>query len=236
MPGSRLTAIMPAYNEEGAIADAVAEVQQHVLDCVAGSELIVVNDGSRDRTGAILDGLASADPRVHPLHKQNGGHGPAVLDGLNVARGEYVFLLDSDRQIPLEAFAKLWDAVQPDRDGAFGVRLHRDDPTLRLVLTRVVRVSLRLLFGVSLRDANVPFKVLRRSIWLDAHPHIPDDTLAPSLFLAIYAARRGCNIAAIDVPHRERQTGVVSIRRWKLIKFCSRAFGQMLTFRRSLAE
>jgi glycosyltransferase involved in cell wall biosynthesis len=226
---------MPAYNEEGAIADAVAEVQQNVLDRIPSAELIVVDDGSRDATGSILDGMASADPRVRVIHKPNAGHGPALITGLAAARGEFLFLLDSDRQIPLESFAALWAAVQSGHDGAFGVRRQRNDPELRLLLTRVVRFSIGMLFGVGITDANVPFKLFRRTIWLDARRHIPDETLAPSLFLAVYMARRGCDIVDVDVPHRERETGVVSIRRWKLLKFCWRAFRQMLSFRRSIA-
>lgn len=93
---------------------------------------------------------------------------------------------------------------------------------------------LRLLFRVPLRDANVPFKIRRRSIWLEARRLIPEETLAPSLFLALYARRRGFKIVEREVPHCERATGTVSIRRWKLLKFCVRAFCQLLAFRRKL--
>jgi hypothetical protein len=84
-------------------------------------------------------------------------------------------------------------------------------------------------------DANVPFKLMRRVVWEDARALIPADTLAPSLFLAVFAARRGYRVAHIEVAHRERQTGVVSIRRWRLLKFCARAFRQLLTFRGRLS-
>lgn len=229
-----LSVVMPAYNEEGAIEDAVAEVREWVLDRIAGAELIVVDDGSRDRTGAILDSVSASDPRVRVIHRQNGGHGPALRTGLEAARGERLFLMDSDAQIPLSAFAPLWDAVSNGRDAAFGVRARRQDPVLRLWLTRVIRRTLPLLFGVRLADANVPFKLMRRRLWDDARSLIPEDTLAPSLFLAVFAAARSYNVAELPVPHRERQTGVVSIRRWRLVKFCARALRQLLVFRRRL--
>src|SRR2546426_2192 len=107
-----LTVVMPAYNEEGAIEEAVAEIRQHVLDAVKGSDLVVVNDGSRDKTGDILDRLAKQDDRVRVVHQANGGHGRALRTGLDAARGEYIFLIDSDRQIPLDAFALVWQAAQ----------------------------------------------------------------------------------------------------------------------------
>jgi dolichol-phosphate mannosyltransferase len=227
----QLSVIMPAYNEEGAIEAAVAEVRDWALDRIRGAELVVVDDGSRDRTGAILDALAAVDPRIRVIHRVNGGHGPALRTGLEAARGDYLFLMDSDGQIPLSAFGPLWNAVGGGHDAAFGVRAHRQDPVLRLWLTRVIRRVLPMLFGVRLADANVPFKLLRRRLWDDARSVIPEDALTPSLFLAVFAAARGYDFVEIPVPHRERQTGVVSIRRWRLVKFCARAFRQLLTFR-----
>ncbi|GMV11432.1 MAG: hypothetical protein AMXMBFR55_31660 [Gemmatimonadota bacterium] len=230
----QLSVVMPAYNEADGIHAAIDAVRGNVLDRIPRSELVVVNDGSRDNTGAILDDIAGLDPRVRAVHKANGGHGPAIMTGVGAARGEYVFLVDSDNQIPLEEFAPFWAAVQGGKDAAFGVRRVRHDADLRKVLTVVIRQSLRLLFGVQLYDANVPYKLLRRSLWEDARRLIPDGTLAPSLSLAVFAARRGYDIAFIDVTHKDRETGTVSIRRWKLVKFCARALRQLLDFRRAL--
>ena len=223
-----LTVVMPAYNEEAAIEQAVCEAQRGVLDMVHDSEMIVVDDGSRDSTGAILDRLAAGDGRVRVIHQANGGHGRALRAGLDEARGEYLFLIDSDRQIPLDAFQALWRAGR-GRDAALGIRTKRQDPWLRLVLTRVIRTTLRVL-GMPLRDANCPFKVLRRSVWQTARKFMPPETLAPSLFLALFIQRRGLDYVEVEVPHRERTTGVVSIRRWKLLKFCTRSFFQLLVF------
>lgn len=231
-----LSVVMPAYNEEEAIRDAVKEVQEFILDKIPNSELLVVNDGSKDSTGTILDELSAADPRVRVHHKENGGHGPAIISGLEQSQGERVFLVDSDMQMPLSSVIELWTAMDEGYDGAFGVRRKRDDPTLRLWLTALIRNTLPWLFGVQMRDANVPYKLIRRDTWESARAHIPADTLAPSIFLAMYMKRRGLRIAEIDVPHRERQTGEVSIKRWKLVKFCARAFSQLLDFRRSIRK
>jgi len=230
-----LSVIMPAYNEAACIADAVADVRREVLDRVPGAELVVVNDGSRDRTGAILDEIAAVDSRVRAVHQANGGHGRALRTGLDVAQGEYVFLIDSDRQIPLEAFADLWEEAKRG-DGAFGMRIKRNDPALRLFLTRLIRYSVAILFGTNIYDANIPFKVIRRQVWERARPLIPEETLAPSLFLGVFAIRTGCALVFREVPHRERETGVVSIRRWKLLKFCRRALIQLIAFRWRLSS
>lgn len=227
-----LSVVMPVYNEQDGIVAAVAEVQRLVLDHVPGSELVVVNDGSRDGTGPLLDGAAVKDPRVRVIHQQNTGHGGALMAALGAARGEFVFLLDSDRQIPLDDFPKAWREIAAGHDAVFGARRRRHDPVLRLYLTVVIRAIVRLLFGVQLYDANVPYKLLRKSIWNEARPLVPDETLAPSLFLAIISKRRGHDIVEIDVAHKERDTGEGSIRRMKLLKFCARGLSQLLMLRR----
>ena len=229
-----LSVVMPVYNEEDAIAAAVDDVQQHVLGAIPGAELVVVNDGSRDRTGAMLDAIAAQDPRVRVIHQANAGHGGALINGIEAARGDCIFLIDSDRQIPLDEFSGAWATLQAGRDAVFGVRRRRHDPALRLYLSRFVQRVIRAMFGVKLQDANVPYKLFRRAIWQQARPLIPDGTLAPSLFLAIVTRLRGYNILEVDVVHQERDTGEVSIRRLKLLKFCARGLSQMFELRRAL--
>jgi glycosyltransferase involved in cell wall biosynthesis len=232
----RLSVIMPVYNEEAAIGLAVEDVQRFVLDRVPDSELVVIDDGSRDGTGALLDRAAAADPRLRVIHQANGGHGRALLAGLEATSGEYVFLIDSDRQIPLDGFSAAWSHLMAGRDAVFGVRRRRFDPKLRLYLSGLVRQSVNVLFRVRLQDANVPYKLFRRAIWSEVRDCVPDDTLAPSLFLAIAAKSRGYNILEIDVAHRERDTGEVSLRHFKLLRFCARGLAQMLHLRRRVVR
>jgi len=225
-----LSVIMPVFNEEGSIALAVEEVRQHILNRVEDSELIVVDDGSRDSTAGILKSFAALDKRIRVLSQENGGHGKALLTGLLEARGEYLFLLDSDRQIPAEAFSLLWSRLN-GCDGILGVRVNRRDPLLRLWLSRMIQVVVELLLQVKLFDANCPFKLLRRSCWELSRRLLAPGTLAPSLFLAILLKRGGMKMREVEVPHQERPSGIVSIRRWRLLKFCWIAFWQLIRFR-----
>ena len=232
MANPRLSVIMPVYNEEGAIVAAVGEVKQHILGLIPESELVVVDDGSRDATGRLLDDAAASDARIKVIHQPNGGHGAALLTGLKAANGEYIFLIDSDRQILLDNFLAAWTEVLTGRDAVFGVRRRRYDPVLRLYLSRLVRHSVNVLFRVQLSDANAPYKLFRRGIWNEARECVPDGTLAPSLFLAIVAKSRGYNILELDVTHKERDTGEVTLRKFKLLRFCARGLGQMLSLMR----
>jgi glycosyltransferase involved in cell wall biosynthesis len=231
---STLTVIMPVYNEEESIEAAVGEVRKLVLERVPGSELLAVDDGSRDNSPALLDRLAQAIPGVRVLHKPNGGHGDALRYGLDRAEGEYLFLIDSDRQIPIEDFGLLWEKRAPRRLVS-GIRTNRQDPLHRLVLTRFVRAGIGLLFGKYIRDANIPFKLLHRSVWERAEQVIDPGVLTPSLFLAVVAAKDpSLEFVPVKVRHRPRTTGVTVLKPVKLAKFCGRALGEMLAFRRKL--
>jgi dolichol-phosphate mannosyltransferase len=230
MPETTLSVIMPAYNEEESIALAVEEVQQYILNRVDDSELIVVDDGSQDSTAQILKSLSVLDSRIRVLTQENGGHGKALLSGLHEARGNFLFLLDSDRQIPAEAFSLLW-RQRDGFDGVLGVRVRRQDPRLRVWLSRMIRIVIGLLFQVRLSDANCPFKLLRRSCWELSRRLLVPGTLAPSLFLAILLKHGGFKMLEVEVPHQERNSGTVTIRRWRLLKFCWIAFWQLIRFR-----
>jgi dolichol-phosphate mannosyltransferase len=230
-----LTFIMPAYNEEGAIADAIEDVRKAAFDLVPECTLLVVNDGSRDRTGAIVDSICASDKRVRVIHKANGGHGSSLIAGLRAATSDYVFLLDSDRQIPLDRFAEFWK-TGVGRDGVFGIRAKRHDPISRLILTRFIRIVNFFIFGVWIRDGNVPCKLMKLSVWKKAEDLIPEGTLAPSFFLAIFARYKHMDVVDIEVTHRERNTGVVSIRYLKLARFCLKGFLQLIRFRMSLTK
>src|SRR3954453_20637355 len=131
-PKTPLTVVMPVYNEQDAVLLALDDVKQNVLDVIHGSELVAVNDGSKDQSGRLLDEAAKKDVRLRVIHQQNRGHGGALMTALDAARGEYVLLVDSDRQISLESFSAAWREIENGRDCVFGVRRRRHDPRIRL--------------------------------------------------------------------------------------------------------
>ncbi len=231
-----LTVVMPAFNEEGSIEAAIAEVRREVLDLVSGSVLLVVDDGSTDATPRLLDRLRNEDARIEVVHQPNAGHGPALRNGMDRATGEWLLLLDSDAEIGLEAFLAHWREATGRGVAVLGARERRRDSWVRRVLSRSIQASDRLLFGVWVRDANAPYKLLRRMDWQRARPLIPPDTLAPSLFLALSLARTDAPRIEVPVTHRPREAGTTALRWGRLLRFCARAFFQLLRFRRRLAR
>jgi len=230
----RLTVIMPAYNEEENIALAVDEVIDEVLDRVPDSVLFVVNDGSRDRTGIILLEIAAREPRLNIISKSNSGHGPSLVAGMNKARGEYLFLVDSDMQISLSCFAELWRSAQTN-DAVFGIRENRQDPVVRVLLLRLIRMVVSTVFGVKVADVNAPCKIFKRKIWSEIYARLQDDEImAPSMLIPIYARRHGYKAIDVPVPHRARTKGETSLRILPLVKFCRKGFNQLMRYREKL--
>jgi dolichol-phosphate mannosyltransferase len=225
-----LTVVMPVFNEEDSVTAAVQDVRACVLDLVHGSELWVVDDGSHDRTPSILDHLAAADPRLHIVHQPNGGHGAALLAGVARARGEWILLVDGDRQIPLDAFKHAWERRR-GLDAIFGERLDRHDPLVRKLVTAALRLQVRLIFGAQLADPNAPFKLVSRRLLDGARKVIPDDCLIPSVFLAVYAHRAGWRFESFEIGYRKRSAGQTSLRKLKLLNFSARSLSQLAAFR-----
>jgi glycosyltransferase involved in cell wall biosynthesis len=216
-PQPTLSVVVPVFDEAPAIEAVVRDVTAVARDLAPGRcEVVVVDDGSSDGTGAILDRLAAEIPELDVVHQPaNRGHGPALLAGFDRSRGRWMAHLDSDDQIPADELKRLWDR-RDDAQLVLGVRAQRADPTHRLVLSGVVRRLVAVLAGRPIRDANVPCKLIAADLWHEVRPLLADDTFAPSIALAIVAARRGRPIHEAVVAHRARATGVSSLRPLRL--------------------
>lgn len=230
---------MPAYNEEECIAGVVQgwlnEFQRLFAD---NFRMVVVNDGSRDRTGKILDALATTESRLRVINQPNAGHGGALLRGYREAvalNPDYVFHVDSDDQFKPADFELLWRR-RTESTCILGYRFVRHDALHRLVITRILRFVLMLLYGRYMKDSNVPFRLLKTGFLAEALRIIPPQTFAPNIFIAVLGARIDADLMHIPVSHEDRKTGTVSIVRWKLIRVCFRCVGELFAFRRILAD
>lgn len=233
--GLQLSVVMPAYNEESNVAGAIDDVLRHVFSVVPSSELIVVDDGSRDATARIASSFAAADSRITTVSQSNAGHGPALVNGIRCARGTFCLLLDSDRQIDLQDFARTWRLGETN-DAVIGIRQRRQDPVHRLILTRSLKTALRMLFHVHAADANAPYKLVRREIALAALAHMPPAPRIPSVLLTVYLSRRAHRMTEQPVTHFPRTAGQPSLRLHRLATFCHHAFAELVRFNRTLSR
>lgn len=231
----QLSVVMPAYNEEDNIAGAIGDIVRHVFSVMTCSELIVVDDGSRDGTARIASSLAAADSRIKVMSQINAGHGPALVNGIRLARGIFCLLLDSDRQIDLQDFAQTW-RLGKTSDAVIGVRQQRQDPVHRLILTKSLKTALHVLFDVRAADANAPYKLVRREIALAALDSMPPSPRIPSVLLTVYFSRRAYRVIEQPVTHFPRTAGQPSLRLHRLAVFCRSALIELTRFNRALSQ
>ncbi|HXW07255.1 MAG TPA: glycosyltransferase family 2 protein [Vicinamibacterales bacterium] len=160
-----LSVFFPAYNDSGTIASLVITALQAARQLTPDFEIIVVNDGSADATGEIADELARTYPQVRVIHHaRNRGYGGALRSGFAAATRELVFYTDGDAQYDPAEMELLWRAFDADVDVANGFKISRSDPLHRIVIGRIYHHTVKLLFGLRVRDVDCDFRMLRRSI------------------------------------------------------------------------
>ncbi|HIV25185.1 MAG TPA: glycosyltransferase family 2 protein [Candidatus Scatomonas pullistercoris] len=230
--------IIPAYNEETNIGRVLEEWYPVVERHNAGgrSRLVVINDGSRDRTGAILDAFAAAHPLLLPLSEPNRGHGGAVLRGYHFAAeqdADYVFQTDSDGQTRPEEFEKFWKH-RKEFAMVIGDRRHRQDGFSRVLVTRVLRLVLRLCFRVKIRDANTPYRLMQIQPLRQNLRLIPKDFGLSNVLLSVLYAKRKLPVLYLPITFRPRQGGVNSINLKRIFRIGRQALGDFLRLNRRL--
>jgi len=231
-PPVTVSVVMPVYNEAIGVGEVVADIVTHILDTVAGSELITVDDRSTDDTAAVLAGLAAADPRITVLvNDVNMGHGRSVRRAMDASTGAWIFHLDSDGQVDVGEFGLLWQR-RDDSDLVLGVRVTRHDPLHRLLLTRVTRATVSALARRRVRDANVPFKLIRRELFEHLAPAIPSTAFAPSILIVLGAHRAGARVTEVETTHLPRRHGRSTLRLGRLADAVRRSTAETVGFSR----
>lgn len=225
-----VSVILPVYNEAPVLAEVIDDVVAVILDHLDGSELIVVDDRSTDESWSIVEKLAAADVRIRPLRNDvNRGHGPSVRRGFDAATKEWIFHLDSDGQVDVGDFWRLWERRDAG-DLVLGVRVRRHDPRHRLVLTRLTQLLVSALARRWARDANVPFKLVRRDLFAHLAPRLPADAFAPSILLLLGAVRARARMVEVPISHRERAHGRSTLRLGRLARAAATSAWQTVRF------
>jgi len=227
VPPPELSVVMPVYNEERAIGRVIRAWTAELDGLEIDYELLVYDDGSRDRTIEVLRQLAREIPRLVVTSKPNSGHGPTILGGYHQARGTWVFQVDSDDEMGAEHFARLWER-RSGYDLLVGCREGRHSPLGRRVLSGTARLTVWTLFGRVVGDVNAPYRLVRRSRLETMLRRIPTDTFAPNVILSGLAARDGLRVLEVGVAHRNRPTGTASLIRWRLVRAAARSFRQTI--------
>jgi glycosyltransferase involved in cell wall biosynthesis len=227
LPG--LSIVLPCFNEEDNVAEAIRSSAAAAAAVSRDYEIIVVDDGSRDRTAAVASTYAQHDPRVRlVLHTVNRGYGAAVRSGIDAARMPWVFLTDSDLQFDLTELADFVPAAA-DHDLVVGWRILRHDPVHRRLNAAAWNWLVRAVFDLPVRDVDCAFKLVRRDV-LESMPLTTGGAMIDTELL-VRALARGARLQEIGVHHRPRVAGEQSGANLRVVL---RAFRELFGLRMQL--
>jgi glycosyltransferase involved in cell wall biosynthesis len=227
-----ISAVLPAFNEEAIIERTVRHVAGVLHSFTNDFEVIVANDGSRDRTGQILADLQQRDPELHlrvVTHERNHGYGAALASGFDAARKDLVFLTDGDKQFDVTELSQFLPAMDGKTDLAIGWRRNRADPPMRKANALGWKTLVNLLFGYTARDVDCAFKLFRRGVWESMTVHARGATFSAEFL--IKARRLGFSVVELPVSHLPRTSGNPTGARLDVIV---RAFVELFRLRRNL--
>lgn len=196
-----LSLIIPCYNEEGAIEDIVKRCDAVLKD---EDEIIVVNDGSTDRTAEILENI-NIDRLKVVSHKKNTGNGASIMTGLSNARGEWIATIDADGTYFPEEIPKLYQlALSGDADIVTGLRESlMQGPFLHSRARNILRRLTELASGQKVADVNSGLKIVRKEVIERYRKYIPK-RFSPHIVMTICAGRDRCNIQYVPIQYGPR--------------------------------
>ncbi|MGD2178311.1 MAG: glycosyltransferase family 2 protein [Anaerolineae bacterium] len=229
-----LSVVLPAYNEEENVARAVEHVADVAETLDRDYEIILVNDGSTDRTGQIGHELEERMPHFRLVeHYPNRGYGGALKAGFEAATKDLITFYPADAQFDFGEIERLLEAVEEreDADVVCGYRFNRQDNFVRKLNAFGWNLVVRLFFGHLCHDIDCGFKLFRREI-LD-HVNIVSDGAMIDTELLAGAKARGFRIAEVPLTHLPREGGEATGANLAVI---ARAFRDLLRFRRRLSR
>jgi glycosyltransferase involved in cell wall biosynthesis len=205
-PVKGLSVFFPAYNDSGTIASLVISALQSARKLTPDFEVIVVNDGSADKTAEILDELARTYPEVRVVHhERNRGYGGALRTGFATATRELVFYTDGDAQYDPSEMELLWRRLDDSVDVVNGYKISRSDPMHRIIIGRVYHHTVKILFGLGVRDVDCDFRLIRRAVFDKVHLQKDSGVICLEMMKKITDA--GFHIAEVPVHHYHRAYG-----------------------------
>ncbi len=210
-----LSIVIPAYNEERRLPDAIRKVSSFLDRWDHMAEVLLVENGSRDRTGEIADAASLADRRFRALHVALPGKGRAVRAGMLDSRGRVVVFCDADFSMPVEELSRLFAAVEDGADIAIGSRevpgaRRIGEPWMRHFMGRVFNMLVRLLAVPGLADTQCGFKAFRRQAAQDLFRRQVIDGWAFDVEVLFLAARRGYRVREVPITWRYDPSSRVS--------------------------
>lgn len=212
--------VMPAYNEEANIREAVTSWYSVLNGKSEESRMVIADSGSTDSTHDILLELKRDYPKLEILSDTGKQHGPKVIALYDYAiknGADYIFQTDSDGQTVPAEFDAFWQ-IRSEYDGIFGNRTVRGDGKDRAFVEKVVVALVKVFFGVKVPDANAPFRLMRSGTVKKYLYRLPEDYFLPNIMMTTYFVYYKERVSFKEITFNSRAGGENSINIPNIVK------------------
>jgi glycosyltransferase involved in cell wall biosynthesis len=202
-----ISVFFPAYNDAPSLPNLIAKTFAVLEDHFREFEVIVVNDGSQDDTGAVLERLRDQfGPQLRIItHPENRGYGGALRSGFAAAAKDWVFYTDGDGQYDVGELPKLAEKMAPGVGLVNGYKIERNDPWHRIFIGNLYNRFARFLFRIKIRDIDCDFRLMRRDLVQQINLVSTSGTICVELVRKIEIS--GCAVTEVGVHHYPRLHG-----------------------------
>lgn len=220
MPEDRpsLSVVIPAFNEAENIGKCITQARNILSPAFSPLEIIVVDDGSTDGTGALLDELAGRFPEVRVIHHdRNYKLGRTLRDGFAAANNDLIFYTDADLPVDFAEVIRGWEIMQgKNADAVIGYRLDRGgEPWYRLLYSFVYNLIVNLLFGLGVRDVNFSFKLFTKKTLRELRLTSEGSFIDAEMLAR--AKKAGARVVQIGMHYYPRQAGKSTLAKPNII-------------------
>ncbi len=214
---SLLSIVIPARNEEEALPSTISHLHLELELQKVPHEIVVVDDGSTDRTWEVLQAISDKMPELHPVRNEGkNGFGRAIQLGLREMRGDAVVIMMADESDDCRDVVRYWEVLNTGVDCVFGSRFMRsggaiDYPWVKLFLNRIANLFIRILFHIRLNDTTNAFKAYRRKVIEGVSP-ILSQHFNITVELPLKAIVRGYSWEVVPITWKNRRFGVAKLK------------------------
>ncbi|MCM8784147.1 MAG: glycosyltransferase family 2 protein [Candidatus Omnitrophica bacterium] len=210
-----ISVFFPAYNEEKNIEKVVLSTLDFLKEITSDYEIIIVNDGSKDRTGEIAEDLSKKNPQVKVVHhSKNLGYGSALTSGFRNSTKDLVFFMDSDNQFDIKEIRNLLPLLE-SFDVVVGYRLRRKDSFHRKLNAWLFNLLVNILFCLGIEDVDCGFKLFKKEAVENIKLESKGALISTELLVKI--KKRGFRIKQVGVHHYPRMHGKQTGTNFKVI-------------------
>jgi dolichyl-phosphate beta-glucosyltransferase len=211
-----LSIIIPAYNEERRLPTTLGEINRFLEEQSFSAEVLVVENGSQDRTFQIAEEYARGHPQFRTIREEKRGKGRAIKRGMIEASGQFRFMCDADLSMPVDEINRFIPPLQADFDIAIGSReapgaMRYHEPIYRHLGGRMINLIIRLFALPGLQDTQCGFKCFRAAAAEDLFSSLTLDGWSFDIEILYVARRRGCRIVEIPIPWYFRAESKVNL-------------------------